>query len=126
MGTSPLTQSDIGALAARYGNEIVTEQINNDVPLLGSGALEKVKSRGKQHVVNIIGGGLDSTSFISDGGAMHSGSAAVPLQGTVSPVHILTRISIGRGAAMLVAGVEDSVDMVKFQLEKAGRDAARK
>src|SRR3990172_2197292 len=107
MATNPLSQTDIGALAARYGNEIITEQINNDVPILGSGALEKIKSRGKLHVVNVIGGGLDSTSFIADGGAMQSGSSAVPLQGSVAPVHILTRISIGRGAAMLSAGVEE-------------------
>lgn len=124
--TGELVQGDISALAARYGNEIITAQINEDVPIIGSGALEKIKAKGKTIIVNIIGGGLDSTAFLADGGDLQEGSSAIPLQGTEVPRHVLARLSIGRGAAMVNDGIEDSVNQVKFQLENAGRDAARK
>lgn len=124
--TAQVSQSDLTALAARYGNEIITKQVNQDIAMVGSGALEKVKMKSKAAVINIIAGGFDSTQFLIDLATMQTGSAQVPIQGTQIGSIILSRINIGRAATLLVSGVEDSVDMVKSQLQWAGMDAARK
>lgn len=120
-----LLASQISALAGRFGNKIITAQVNQSVPFLGSGALQRVPMKGKTAIINIMGGGLDSTTFIADGGALSTGSQSTPSQGAQTPAALFSRLSIGRVSAYLAAGSDDGADIVKMQLENCGKDIAR-
>src|SRR5687768_14491919 len=95
-----LLDTQISALAARFTNKVVNAQVNQAVPFLGSGALKKVPMKGKQAVVNVLAGAIDSTLMMGDAGALPSGSATTPSQGTEQAAYQFSRISIGQGAAI--------------------------
>lgn len=118
--------AQLGALAARFENKLLTEQINASVPSIGSGALEKKRLKGRVAYINVYDGGLDSTKWIGDNDSLAEGSGVDFLQGTVLPKAIAERISIGRIAAATLDGTDDSVDLIEEHLRLGAKNIARK
>lgn len=121
-----IKMSDISSLVGRYNNSLVVEQANEQSKLIESGLLKKKIKPDKIGIVNIKAGENNATSFVADGGTLPTGSDVQPVQGTYSPVALFARISIPRIGAGVASSLEDGIDIVKEQMESAGRDLGRK
>jgi hypothetical protein len=118
-----LTAADIVAFAAREGNKMIEAQVNMKARLFA--ALDKQQMKGKRSVINVIDGGLSSTSQVLDYGALPAEAANVPAQGFVDAVGYVSRLGLGRIALETLAGVDDSADLLDLQLQIAADDMAR-
>lgn len=118
-----LTAADIVAFAAREGNKMIEAQVNMKARLFA--ALDKQPMKGRRSVINIVDGGLASTSQVEDFGALPSEAANVPAQGFVDAVGYVSRLGLGRIALATLAGVDDSADLLDLQLQIAADDMAR-
>ena len=68
-----ITFNEIAELVARFGNSVVTEQANMASPFVGKGIIKKESHSGTVGIVNVKSGGIQSTGFIADGGALPDG-----------------------------------------------------
>jgi hypothetical protein len=123
MGIGNLNASDIVAFAAREGNKMIEAQVNMKAKLFA--ALDKQPMKGRRSVINVVNGGLASTSQVVDFGALPSEAASVPAQGFVDAVGYVSRLGLGRIALETLAGVDDSADLLDLQLQLAADDMAR-
>jgi hypothetical protein len=114
---------DIVEFAAREGNKMIETQVNMKAKLFAS--LDKQQMKGRRAVINIVNGGLASTSQVEDFGALPSEAASVPEQGFVDAVGYVSRLGLGRIALATLAGVDDSADLLDLQLQIAADDMAR-
>lgn len=120
-----ITVSDISALVARYGNKRINEQVNQAAPI-ATKILPRLNQKGRVGIVNIKGGGLDSTGWLADQGALPARGAAVDVsQGTYLPKFLFSRISIPRGAATLAEGEGEGVNIVFEQIDSCGAHLGR-
>lgn len=124
--TGQTAQSDILSLMARFGNEIVQEQICNDVPILKSSALPRKQVKGKKAVFNVIGGGLDSSGWVKDHQALPTGSGYVPVQGEQASAAFMSRLQLGHQALWSLDGEDDSADLADSSLKGSAQDVSRK
>jgi len=121
-----ITINDIGGLLARFGNEIVNNQVNMACPFVGNGHIQKIKHSHEQGVVRVRQqDGLTSTGQIEDGSYLPQGSNVSFTAGTYLPKIFFTRLSIPRGAAHLADGGRDGVRLVREELEVAGRQLGK-
>lgn len=120
---SQITASDIVAFAAREGNKMIEAQVNMKARLFA--ALDKMPMKGKRAIINVVDGGLSSTTQVLDFGALPSEAANVPAQGFVDAVGYVSRLGLGRIALETLAGVDDSADLLDLQLQIAADDMAR-
>ena len=120
-----ITFNEIAELVARFGNSIVTEQANMAAPFVGKGHINKVKQAGTVGIVNVKTGGITSTGFISDGGALPSGSNTEPVQLAYHPKALFSRLSVPRIAALTCISKQDGVNLVREQMETVGADLGR-
>jgi len=120
-----ITVTQMQSLVGRFTNSIVNEQVNMECPYVGKGMIEKVKKVDKVGVVNIKAGQLRSVSWIGDAGALPSGADVQPVQATYLPVGLFGRISIPRIASHLASSLEDGIDIVKEEMESAGKTIAQ-
>src|SRR5687768_10337898 len=120
-----ITVTQMQSLVGRFTNSIVNEQVNMECPFVGKGMIEKVKKVDKVGVVNIKAGQLRSVSWIGDAGALPSGADVQPVQATYLPVGLFGRISIPRIASHLASSLEDGIDIVKEEMESAGKTIAQ-
>lgn len=120
-----ITFNEIAELVARFGNSIVTEQANMAAPFVGKGHIKKVKQAGTVGIVNVKTGGINSTGFISDGGALPSGSNTEPVQLAYHPKALFSRLSVPRIAALTCISKQDGVNLVREQMETVGADLGR-
>jgi len=123
MPVSGITASDIVAFAAREGNKMIEAQVNMKAKLFA--ALDKTPMKGKRAVINVINGGLASTSQVLDFGALPNESGVVPSQGFVDAVGYVSRLGLGRIALQTLSGVDDSADLLDLHLQIAADDMAR-
>jgi hypothetical protein len=114
---------DIVEFAAREGNKMIESQVNMKAKLFA--ALDKTPMKGRRAVINIVNGGLSSTSQVEDFGALPTESASVPDQGFADAVGYVSRLGLGRIALATLAGVDDSADLLDLQLQIAADDMAR-
>lgn len=117
--------STLSALVGRYTNSIVNEQANEAAPLVGKGIIKKINKPDKVGVVNIKAGELASAKFLADGASLPQGRDKAPVQGTYLPVGLFERIRIPRMAAMLASSTDDGIDIVKEQMDTAGKTLGR-
>ena len=75
-----ITFNEIAELVARFGNSVVTEQANMASPFVGKGIIKKESHSGTVGIVNVKSGGIQSTGFIADGGALPDGQNKQPHQ----------------------------------------------
>jgi len=120
-----ITFNEIAELVARFGNQIVTEQANMAAPFVGKGHIKKVKQAGTVGIVNVKTGGINSTGFISDGGALPQGSNTEPVQLAYHPKALFSRLSVPRIAALTCISKQDGVNLVREQMETVGADLGR-
>jgi hypothetical protein len=117
--------STLAALVGRYTNSVVNEQANMAAPLVGKGIIKKINKPDKVGIVNIKAGELASAKFLSDGASLPQGRDLRPVQGTYLPVALFERIRIPRLAAMLASSTDDGIDIVKEQMDTAGKTLGR-
>jgi hypothetical protein len=117
--------SAISALVGRFTNSVVNEQANNAAPLIGKGIIKKLNKPDKVGIVNIKAGELASVKFLADGATLPVGGDKLPVQGTYLPVGLLERITIPRMSAALASSTDDGIDIVKEQMETAGKTLGR-
>lgn len=122
-GIGSLSASDVVAFAAREGNKMIEAQVNLKAKTFA--ALDKMPMKGRRAVINVVNGGLPSTSQVTDFGALPSEAANVPAQGFVDAVGYVSRLGLGRIALETLAGVDDSADLLDLQLQIAADDMAR-
>lgn len=122
-GIGSLSASDVVAFAAREGNKMIEAQVNLKAKTFA--ALDKMPMKGRRAVINVVNGGLPSTSQVVDFGALPSEAANVPAQGFVDAVGYVSRLGLGRIALETLAGVDDSADLLDLQLQIAADDMAR-
>lgn len=121
-----ITISQIGDLLARFGNEIVNDQVNLATPFVGNGHIQKIKHAHEQGIVRIREtDGLASTGQLSDGAGLPDGENVSFQSGSYLPKIFFTRLWIPRGAAHLAAGGRDGVRLVREELEVAGRQLGK-
>ena len=121
-----ITISQIGDLLARFGNEIVNDQVNLATPFVGNGHIQKIKHTHEQGIVRIrASDGLASTGQLSDGAGLPDGENVSFQSGSYLPKIFFTRLWIPRGAAHLAAGGRDGVRLVREELEVAGRQLGK-
>jgi hypothetical protein len=118
-----ISASDIVDFAAREGNKKIEEQVNMKARLFS--ALDKQKMTGKRAIINIVAGGLSSTSQVEDFGALPTEAASTPDQGFVDAVAYVSRLGLGRIALATLSGVDDSADLLDTQIGLAASDMAR-
>ena len=117
-----INAGEIEGLLARFGNEIVNEQVNWATPFVGNGHIQKIKHTHELGIVRIrASDGLSSTGQIEDGGVLPTGSNVSFEKGSYMPKIFFTRLSIPRAAAHLAAGGRDGVRLVREEIEVAGR-----
>jgi hypothetical protein len=117
-----INAGEIEGLLARFGNEIVNEQVNWATPFVGNGHIQKIKHTHEIGIVRIRSSdGLSSTGQIEDGGLLPQGSNVSFEKGSYMPKIFFTRLSIPRAAAHLAAGGRDGVRLVREEIEVAGR-----
>ncbi len=124
MAYSGFVASDVQELAARFGNRKVNNQTNMLAPFVGK-KLKRKRIPGKVGIVNIRGGGLSSTKWLADGGALPAKANKQPVQGTYLPKVLFSRLGLPRLAAALVINVADGVALVMENLDAAAEDIAR-
>ena len=117
--------NEIDFLVARFANKIVTEQVNLEAPTVGKGILKKENQSGTIGIVNVKQGGISSTGFIGDSGALPDGAAVDIQQLSYSPKALFTRLAIPRISALTVVSKQDGVNLVKEQMESVGQDLGR-
>ena len=121
-----ITISEIGGLLARFGNQIVNEQVNMACPFVGNGHIQKIKHTHEKGIVRVReNDGLSSTAQIADGAALPQGDNVSFVAGSYLPKVFFTRLSIPRGAAHLADGGRDGVRLVREELEVAGRQLGK-
>jgi hypothetical protein len=120
-----ITFNEIAELVARFGNSVVTEQANMAAPFVGKGIIKKESHTGTVGIVNVKGGGINSTGFIADGGALPEGENIQPHQLAYHPKALFSRLSIPRIAALTAVSKQDGVNLVKEQMESVGADLGR-
>tara|TARA_R110000824_G_scaffold44207_13_gene128763 strand:- start:3646 stop:5025 length:1380 start_codon:yes stop_codon:yes gene_type:complete len=117
-----ITAAEIDGLLARFGNQIVNEQVNWATPFVGNGHIQKIKHTHELGIVRMRDSdGLQSTGQIEDGGTLPAGKNVSFEKGSYQPKIFFTRLSIPRAAAHLAAGGRDGVRLVKEEVEVAGR-----
>ena len=121
-----ITATEIGSLLARFGNQIVNEQVNFACPFVGNGHIQKIKHSHEQGVVRVRqSDGLSSTVQITDGSDLPDGDSVGFTHGTYLPKIFFTRLWIPRGSAHLAAGGRDGVRLVREELDVAGRQLGK-
>lgn len=120
-----ITFNEIAELVARFGNSVVTEQANMAAPFVGKGTIKKESHTGTVGIVNVKSGGIRSTGFIADGGALPNGQNVQPIQLAYHPKALFSRLSIPRIAALTAVSKQDGVNLVKEQMETVGADLGR-
>ncbi len=120
-----ITFNEIAELVARFGNSVVTEQANMAAPFVGKGIIKKESHTGTVGIVNVKSGGIRSTGFIADGGALPDGQNIQPHQLAYHPKALFSRLSIPRIAALTAVSKQDGVNLVKEQMETVGADLGR-
>ena len=48
-----ITATEIGSLLARFGNQIVNDQVNMATPFVGKGHIQKIKHMHEQGIVRV-------------------------------------------------------------------------
>lgn len=124
MTYSGFTVSDVDELAARFGNKKVNNQTNMLAPFAGK-VIRRKMIPGKVGIVNIKGGGIASSGWLADGGALPSKANKQPVQGTYLPKVLMTRVGLPRLAAALVTDVADGVALVMENLDSASEHMAQ-
>lgn len=122
-GIGSLSASDVVAFAAREGNKMIEAQVNMKAKLFA--ALDKQQMKGKRSIINVVNGGLSSTSQVADFGALPTEAGVVPAQGFVDAVAYVSRLGLGRIALATLSGVDDSADLLDLHLQIAADDMAR-
>lgn len=124
MAYTGFTVSDVDELAARFGNEIVNMQTNLLAPFYAK-KLKKKFIPGRVGIVNVKGGGISSTKWLADGGALPAKANKQPKQGIYLPKVIFSRLGLPRLAAALVQSVGEGVGLVKENIDTMAQDIAR-
>lgn len=119
-----ITFSSISALVARFGNEIVEEQVNQKAPVVGF--LNKHKAAGRVGIVNVKAGGIDSAMWLDDGDALPAQASRDLVQMTYNPKVLFARPNIPRLAAYLASGEGEGINLVREELQSVGSQLARK
>jgi hypothetical protein len=122
-GIGSLSASDVVAFAAREGNKMIEAQVNMKAKLFA--ALDKQQMKGKRSIINVVNGGLSSTTQVADFGALPTEAGVVPAQGFVDAVAYVSRLGLGRIALATLSGVDDSADLLDLHLQIAADDMAR-
>jgi len=121
-----ITLNEIGDLLARFGNQIVNEQVNLACPFVGNGHIQKIKHTHEKGIVRVRAqDGLQSTGQIADGAQLPLGDNVSFVAGSYLPKIFFTRLSIPRGAAHLADGASDGVRLVREELDAAGRQLGK-
>lgn len=119
-----ITASEVQAFADRYTNRIVKEQTNLKAPWYAK-QLRKVDMPGMAGVINIKAGGLQSTWYQADGGALPAGDSKTPVQLSYYAKNIVTRGNFPRVGLATANGTGNSVNMLLEQFNTAAADFAR-
>jgi hypothetical protein len=114
--------STIAAIAARKGNEYLSEQVNFKSQILAKKGLEKEKCEGQVRVVNVQAGGLGSTALLAGGATYPTAESHEATQLLVKPASFVGHVSIPFDSAELVSGKADSVKLVRNQFELVGKN----
>jgi hypothetical protein len=117
-----ITVSDISALVARFGNEIVNEQANLAAPLRKE--FKEHKEGGRVGIVNLKDGEVGH-AWIADSGALGAKTNVTPVQLTYLPKFLYGKLGIPRGAATLASGEGEGINLVKEELESLGHTLGR-
>jgi hypothetical protein len=118
-----ITVSDISALVARFGNEIVHEQSNQAAPLRQH--FKEHKEGGRVGIVNPKEGEVSSVGWLADSGTLPEKRNVTPVQFTYLPKFLYGKLGIPRGAATLATGEGEGINLVKEELESLGASLGR-
>jgi hypothetical protein len=118
-----ITVSDISALVARFGNEIVHEQSNQAAPLRQH--FKEHKEGGRVGIVNPKEGEVSSVGWLADSGTLPDKRNVTPVQFTYLPKFLYGKLGIPRGAATLATGEGEGINLVKEELESLGASLGR-
>jgi len=119
-----ITAGEVYQLAARFGAKAVEEQ-SQLVAKFFDQKLDILDQPGQTGYVNVKSGGVESTKFIADNGALPGGDAVDITQLYYTPKFLFSRLSLPRGGLELANGVKDGVRLLVEQLKSAAADVAR-
>lgn len=117
-----VTLSTISAIAARKGNDYLSEQINFKAQILAKKGLQKEKCEGAVRNINVQAGGLGSVALIAGGATYPTAESKEATQLVAKPASFVGHVSIPFDAAELVSGKADSIKLVRNQFELVGKN----
>lgn len=126
MTIAPLVMSALSALLHENAEGKFESTINNESPLLGSGALEVDEDQeGGEWTHEVFVGAHQATSFVVDYGNRPKGSAFTPIKARALPVLVTSTFSMGLAASMAKLSDKGLSKLFASSLDAVADDCAR-